>query len=145
MRRRAFNVLTVCSATLFFALAARDFLIRDVHRSIQLCPGVCVGLTSSYGAPRVEAFNDPKSGPYRGGIIEMVAHGQQGRVQQSGFNFLDVYVRHLRWPDGKKVWTLSFGVIYIVIASATIPVIWLVRRFRRTRRGFPVMRPKASV
>jgi len=116
-------------------------------------PRKCVSLSSNchISVCRVWAddaglvfFNDAGCGPYTGSIIEILGpQGQRGANSPNITGFGDtagIYYRYIIWPDGRKLWTLLISLRYPLILALPMPLIWLVRNYRRRKmgRGFPL-------
>ncbi len=141
MANRLFNVAAICSTAAFCASLAGCLLAGSVdpaRQFLSLGRGCHTSIDVRSSDPRLEIFNDATYGPYRGSIIEVTAPGHPSQVKSAEFDFLGIYYRHIRWPNGATLWTLSISLVYFAVMSAVLPIVWIVRRSRRPRRGFPV-------
>ena len=78
---------------------------------------------------RFYVFNDAEYGPYRGSIIYI--EGLPNKPTVSGFgDYAGVYYRHITWPSGGLLWTLSLSLAYPLLVSLVLPAIWLIRHKR---------------
>ena len=130
----AFCLLVVA----WFAAGAVD----PREQRLSLSDGCHLSISDRRGGPRVHVFNDARYGPYSGSIVGIVrGPGDPNGPQISGVgDVAGVYYRMIRWSSGASLWTVSLSLIYPLLLAAALPLAWLVRRSRGSRRGFPVER-----
>jgi hypothetical protein len=133
MRKRLLNIAAACSALAFCVFLAACFIagaINSAKTFLRLGRDVHISLDVRSGDPRLEIFNDTRYGPYRGSIVEVSGPGRPSQVKSVGFDFLGVYYRRFRWPNGTTLCTLSLSLVYFVVLSAVLPFAWLARHRR---------------
>jgi len=111
---------------------------------VSLSPGchVSVNLWGNVDA-RLEVFNDANYGPYSGSITGVA--GSPLNPTESAFgDSAGVYYRHFRYPNGAVLWTLSLSLVYPLVASMPLLLVWYLRRTNRQRRGFSIDPPPAG-
>ena len=120
---RLFNIVAICSAVVCLAFTVACFLagsVDPIQRFLTLRQNFHVSIDQRPYGPALEVFNDSSYGPYRGSIISVSSPGRPSEVKSRGFDFVGVYCRHFRWPNGTKLWTLSLSLIYLVAMSAAL-------------------------
>ena len=136
--KRLFNIAAICSAVACLAFAAACLLaasVDPVTRFLTLHQNLHLSIDQRPYGPALEVFNDANYGPYRGSIISVSAPGLPSEVKSTGLDFVGVYYRDFRWPNGMTLWTLSLSLIYLVVLGAVLPATWVIRRLRRSRRA----------
>jgi hypothetical protein len=145
--RRLYNAAVVCSGVVF-CISIVAFIaassVDPTQRHLTLHPNLHVSIGMGPYGPSLELFNNASYGPYRGGTIGMTSPGRPSPVRTRYFDFVGVYYRDFLWPDGRRLRTFSLSLMYIVLLSGALPGQWLIQRTRRTKRGFPVERPRAG-
>jgi hypothetical protein len=134
---RLFNLATGISAIVFCLVVVASFAAGAIDPRKQFVSNSnnChVSIDGRGGDARLEVFNDSSYGPYSGSIVGVA--GDPNGPKVSGFgDIAGIYYRLIRWPNGTSLWTLSVSLMYLLLVAAVLPVIWLIRRSGRWRRG----------
>ncbi len=143
METRAFNLAAVGSAAAFVLVLAAWAVAGRVdprRHFVSLSHGCHLGLDRRGADARLEVFSDPTYGPYGGSTLGMAGAASDPTAPTvSGFgDVAGVYYRVIRWPQGGSLWTFSISLLYPLSLAAFVPAIWLLRRARRSGRGFEV-------
>jgi len=80
-------------------------------------------------------FNDTRHGPYTGSILTLGPSPENPTVRGFGSSGAH-YFRHITWPNGQVIWTLSVSLWYpgaFFLASLIIATSWQRRSHRKTR------------
>jgi hypothetical protein len=137
---RLFNLAAAVSA-MGFCLVVVAWLAAGAvdprKHFVSFSRGCHLSISSRGADARVHFFNDSNYGPYGGSIVGIAGDPNGPKVSGVG-DVAGVYYRMIRWPGGVSLWTLSLSLIYPLLLAAASPVVWLVRRSRRSRRGFAV-------
>jgi hypothetical protein len=140
MANRIFNIFAAMSA-IAFCLVVVAWLAAasvDPRKHFVSVSRNCHFSIDFRGADaRFEVFNDSSYGPYSGSIVGIARDPNGPRVSGVG-DSAGIYYRRIYWPNGVWLWTLSLSLIYPLLIASGLPAVWLVRRARRSRRGFPV-------
>jgi hypothetical protein len=152
-RLKRFHQSILIASTIVFglslAMCSMAGSIDPRQHFVTLAPNCYISIGAWPGGPRVEVFNNSAYGPYQGSIIDISGPIRQtgpkkrSSVTITGFgDFYGIYYRIARWLNGASLWTLSVSLIYFLVASAILPLAWLVRWWKRRspqiRPGFPV-------
>ncbi|HUO07315.1 MAG TPA: hypothetical protein VM008_03215 [Phycisphaerae bacterium] len=114
--------------------------VNPCKTSLPLLPDCYISFSTIMGDARLHVFND-RRGPYNGGIVALAGSYPGDPKTPTGVGVGDaagVYFRYICWPDGHILWTLSVSLVYPLTVFAILPLLWLNRRSRIWRRGFPV-------
>ncbi len=82
---------------------------------------------------RLNMFNNPTYGPYRGSVIELSKGPDDEPTVKLKAAFGDsygIYYRYFEWPDKSVLYTLSVTLWYPLIGFAIAPFYWLVRSIK---------------
>jgi hypothetical protein len=130
----ALCTLVVCGA-IFALVAARS--VDPRQQFVSLSNAFHLSIYGDGAGGRLWVFNDSSYGPYMGSVIGIAGDPNGPKVSGVG-DMAGVYYRMIRWPNGAVLWTLSFSLWYPLLFALPVPIVWLIRRTRHTRRGFPV-------
>lgn len=140
MDNRFFNVAVSLSAVAFCLFVIAWFAASNVDPCKQfasISSGCHLSVDARDADARLVVFSDPSYGLYSGSIIGIAGDPNGPNVYGIG-DVAGIYFRMVRWPDGKSLWTLSLSLVYPLLASLVLPVVWLIGRARQRGRGFPV-------
>jgi hypothetical protein len=148
---RAFNLAVIGSGALFCFAIAACFIAGNIDprkEFLSLGEGFHLSLNVWESSPRLEIFNDANFGPYSGRIwaVSSPMRGSPTFPKIVDFGFADIYFQLGRWQNGQRLWSLSVSLLYFVVLSAILPIVWLVRHSRCQHRGFPMdTKPKLQL
>lgn len=86
----------------------------------------------------IHFYSPPVAGPYRGGIVGF-SEDPNG-PETTGLTLPGIYYRDIRWPAGRRIWTLSLNLLGVAILCSVLPIVWL----GRNRRSFLAMRRRVE-
>jgi hypothetical protein len=113
--------------------------VDPYERHISLTDAFHVSLHARGADARVVFFNN-EFGPYQGGLITVGSKGAPPSPDEPGVtgfgDFLGIYYRHIRWPDG-ALWTLDVSLWYPIILFG-LCALWAGRRRARRAGGKPM-------
>ena len=146
MATRLFNLAALASCAVLAAAVVLFGIANWVDPNRQF---VSVGerchltVTSQELDRRLVAFNDAQLGPFLRGVIP----GSQGTYPSVLFDRVPgVFVLSVGFFEVRhRFWTASVHLGYLATLSALLPAAWIIRRRRRSRRGFPVEGQPAAV
>jgi hypothetical protein len=137
---RLFNIAAAVSAIVLCLVIVAWFAAGAVNprkHFVSLSSSCHLSVNARGADARVQVFNDSSYGPYGGSIIGL-AGDSTGPTASGVGDVAGIYYRMIRWPNGTSLWTLSLSLAYPLLLALPLPVVWLIRRSRRSRRGFAV-------
>lgn len=114
------------------SFSGRDENVRLVFFNLAVY-GPCTGCTYSVSSPPLANGAPAPANPN-------APHSFESGEERAG-----VYYRCVTWPNGLVLWTLEVSLFYPLVLSAFLPSFWIVRNFRRTPRGFPVLLAREEI
>ena len=142
MTNRLLNLAAILSTIFLVVLIVAWFVAGEVQpteKHLSLSSGCYLSIDAwgpSRTDARLEIFNDAQYGPYRGSIIEIAGPNYPSRISKITFgDTAGIYYRYFRWPDDRKLWTLSLSLIYPALVALAAPILCLVHQIRRGPRA----------
>lgn len=140
MTTRVFNIAVILSTILFCLIVVAwiaGHWIDPRSEFVSISNSCHVSISTVRWDARLHFFNDSSYGPYSGSIIGIAGDPNGPKVTGFG-DTAGIYVRWIRWRDGYLLWTFSLSLVYLLTASTILPLVWIIRRSRREREGFPI-------
>jgi hypothetical protein len=143
VRNRFFNFAVVCSGVIYCLALAACFIAGKIDprkEFLSLGRNFHLSFDTNGSDPMLEIFNDANMGPYIGGPWSILSggNGYPAFPKTSGFRFVGMNFRLVHRPNSQTTWSLSVSLLYFLISSAILPIIWLANKSPQRRRGFPI-------